>query len=91
MNNHLALKYLFFWFIGASIIIVASCKEPGITDDPNDTVTFEVDTLLFDTVFVTFGSTTKNFNVYNPHDRTIEISSIMLTGGDESPYRTIYS
>lgn len=46
-----------------------------------------MDTVLFDTVFTTIGSTTKRFKIYNPSNKPIEISEVALAGGKSSPYR----
>jgi len=50
-------------------------------------ITFSIDTLVFDTVFTTIGSTTKNFKIYNPDSKTIELDEIELMGGKNSPFR----
>lgn len=46
-----------------------------------------IDTLLFDTIFVEFGSVTKYFKVVNPHNDAINISSVQLMGGEASKFR----
>lgn len=48
---------------------------------------FSVDTVVFDTVFTTIGSTTKQFKIYNKENRTINIEEIELVGGTSSPFR----
>ena len=48
---------------------------------------FSTDTMVFDTVFTTIGSSTRNFRVYNPNRQSIEISSVRLAGGANSPFR----
>ena len=48
---------------------------------------FSVDTVVFDTVFTTIGSTTKQFKIYNKENRTINIEEIELVGGTTSPFR----
>jgi len=55
--------------------------------NPNDKLNFSVDTLMFDTIFTTFGSTTEYFTIVNPHSKSIEISTIQLEGGESSKYR----
>ena len=50
-------------------------------------LTFSADTVMFDTVFTTVGSTTKRFKIYNPSSRPVKISSINLAGGSESKFR----
>lgn len=48
---------------------------------------FTTDTVMFDTVFTTIGSTTHNFRVHNTNNKTIVISSISLAGGTSSKFR----
>lgn len=68
-------------------IVIFGCTEPGITMNPDDQLNYGVDTLMFDTIFSTFGSTTKYFTVINPHNKSVEISTIQLEGGASSKYR----
>lgn len=49
-------------------------------------VGLSVDTLYFDTLFTSRGSTTKRFYVKNPHGRAIKISRIWLGGESNSAY-----
>ena len=65
-----------------------SCKkENPISNDPSLKLSFSTDTLLFDTVFTSLGSTTHHLMIYNKHDDGLKISSIRLLGGEDSPYR----
>ena len=48
---------------------------------------FSSDTVVFDTVFTTIGSTTKQFKIYNKDNREITIDEVELVGGTASPYR----
>ena len=45
------------------------------------------DTLLFDTIFTTIGSTTKHFKCYNNYNGVLKISSLHLAMETNSPYR----
>ncbi len=83
------MKYpiLFMAFL-LNLILLSSCDpENNFTTDTNDKLEFSTDTLSFDTVFVTMGSITQDFKVYNPHSQPIKISSLRLGGGSNSPYR----
>jgi hypothetical protein len=67
--------------------IFFSC-EKEIYNNPNAAkLTFSTDTIMFDTVFTTVGSTTQSFRVINPYNQTLLISSIKLAKGDQSVYR----
>ena len=61
------------------------CKKDVINSD--GALTFSEDTVLFDTVFTTVGSATRQFKIYNPSSQEVNISSIMLAGGQQSKYR----
>ena len=68
-------------------MLLFCCEKPVIITDSAARLTFSSDTVLFDTIFTTIGSTTKNFKVYNPHDQTILIDRIALAGGGQSRFR----
>ncbi|MCY7409947.1 MAG: hypothetical protein LH473_06720, partial [Chitinophagales bacterium] len=68
-------------------IIFSSCKKDLITTDPADKLSFSTDTLTFDTVFTSLGSTTLYFKVLNPNSKKIVISNIHIAGGDASIFR----
>ena len=55
--------------------------------DSSAKLNFSEDTVLFDTVFASIGSTTQYLLVHNDHNRPIKISSIKLAGGNSSPFR----
>ena len=72
----------------ALLFLGYSCKkENPISNDPSLKLSFSTDTLLFDTVFTSLGSTTHHLMIYNKHDDDLKISSIRLLGGEDSPYR----
>ncbi len=81
MNRN--LLYLFL----LSVVLFACRKEDNIIDDANAKLSFSEDSILFDTVFTTIGSITKQLKIYNPYDGTIEISKISLAGGNDSEFR----
>ena len=70
-----------------AITSVSSCKKDDLLTDPSATLEFSDDTIMFDTVFVSIGSVTKNFRIYNRHDQPMKISTIRLAGGNSSLFR----
>ncbi|MCF8432837.1 MAG: right-handed parallel beta-helix repeat-containing protein [Crocinitomicaceae bacterium] len=50
-------------------------------------LSFSKDTVVFDTVFTTIGSTTQQFKIYNNENKTVLIEDIQLMGGENSPFR----
>jgi hypothetical protein len=49
-------------------------------------LSFSKDTVVFDTVFTTIGSTTQQFKIYNKDSKTIRIDEIELMGGTNSKF-----
>ncbi|QGY44578.1 hypothetical protein GM418_13165 [Maribellus comscasis] len=80
-------KAIHFIFVLLSGALIFSCNEEAITTSPNVKLEFSADTVSFDTVFTTIGSTTKSFRVKNPENNSVNISNIRLAGGDNSPFR----
>ena len=81
-------KHVIFILFSVLLISVISCKnKESISTDPNDKLSFSVDTLHFDTVFTTLSSITRNFKVYNRTNEALNISNIKLEGGSSSYYR----
>jgi hypothetical protein len=64
-----------------------ACEKQEFNTSGNATLVFSEDTVLFDTIFTTIGSATKRFTVKNPYNERLNISSIYLAGGQDSPYR----
>lgn len=76
---------LFLFSLALIVASLSSCKKPLLLSKGN--LTFSVDTLVFDTVFTTIGSTTQQFKIYNPENKAVEIEEIELMGGENSPFR----
>jgi hypothetical protein len=70
-----------------SIFILISCQKDVINTDPDVKLDFSNDTIFFDTVFTSLGSTTQSITVHNTGNQKISISSIKLAGGESSFYR----
>lgn len=69
------------------IVIFSSCKKEKIYNtDSSLKLEFSSDTITFDTVFTSIGSSTRTLMIYNNNDDNLKISSIKLTGGDASPF-----
>lgn len=83
MTKHFSFLSLFVLLMAISFF---SCKKDPLTD-PNFELTFSTDTLSFDTVFVTLGSTTEFFAIKNDANQPVTISEIRLEDGDASAFR----
>ncbi len=69
----------FLILISLLIIPFSSCKKDDFLTDGDVELEFSDQEILFDTVFVSIGSVTKNLKVYNPYDRPIK-TDISLAG-----------
>ncbi|HJN06985.1 MAG TPA: hypothetical protein QF480_10255, partial [Bacteroidales bacterium] len=70
------------------ILITVSCrKEEAISDNPSLKLSFSVDSVVFDTVFTSIGSATKQLRVHNRSNSKIRISNLSLGLGEQSAYR----
>lgn len=67
--------------------ILFSCKKTGFITSPDAVLRTSADTLHFDTVFTTTGSTTRFFKIFNPNDQKLRLSNVQLMGGVASPFR----
>jgi hypothetical protein len=77
-----------FFLMMAVLLSIISCDRKDLYEtDPNSKLEFSRDTIIFDTVFATIGTATRNIRVYNPHNRAIRISEIRLARGENSPFR----
>lgn len=66
-------------------IFLSSCQKDSYADSTSEKLEFSTDTLYFDTVFSTVGSSTRSFKIRNPHSDPIIIQSISLA--NNSPFR----
>lgn len=64
-----------------------SCEDEKYLSSTDVKLRFSVDTVMFDTVFTTIGSTTQHLKIYNPYDQKVLISSVKLAKGERSNFR----
>jgi len=62
-------------------------KNDVLLSDSDALLTFSSDTVMFDTIFSSMGSVTKQLRVYNPYKQKVLISNISLAEGDASAYQ----
>jgi hypothetical protein len=79
------------FIIGVTILIItiiAGCNDMNnYSVSPNHQLAFSTDTVSFDTVFTTIGSTTNHFMIYNRNDEDLKINQISLASGESSNFR----
>lgn len=68
-------------------LALTQCKKDRLLTDPSARLEFSTDTVFFDTVFSTIGSTTQAVKVYNRNSATIRIDAIRLQQGTTSFFR----
>jgi hypothetical protein len=83
MKNFLFYSILVV-LVGSSSML-GSCKKLKGMSKGN--LEFSNDTVVFDTIFTTIGSTTKQFKIYNYDNKEITIDEVELVGGSASPFR----
>lgn len=64
-----------------------SCEKENYIGEREAKLAFSADTVAFDTLFTTIGSTTRQVKVYNRSSRDVVIGSITLAGGRGSMFR----
>ena len=75
-NKMLSKKKKLFVLLG-----MVACRQDIVSDDPTLKLQFSHDTVLFDTVFTTMGSSTKRVMVYNPHENALCIEQVSMQDG----------
>ena len=68
-------------------ISVSSCRKENFLNDSGVKLQFSKDTVVFDTVFSTIGSTYRRLIVTNSYNQPIVVSQIRLGKGTASAYR----
>lgn len=70
-----------------SVLLSTNCKKKENFFSTSGSLNFSTDTVLFDTLFTTIGSTTKYFKIYNNNNSSLSINRIFLGQGTNSPFR----
>jgi hypothetical protein len=86
--RRMQFRFLYLW---ATLFLMAlsfvQCRKERYNQDSSAKLEFSSDTLFFDTVFSTIGSTTQYLRVRNPYNESVRIESIFLESGSESQFR----
>ncbi len=80
-------KLIYILILVLSMGYLFSCEDEKYLSSSDVKLRFSVDTVMFDTVFTTIGSTTQHLKIYNPFDQKILISSVKLAKGETSNFR----
>jgi hypothetical protein len=68
------------------LLFTFGCTETNLVSSSKNQLAFSTDTLSFDTVFATIGSTTGNFKVYNRTDKPVMIQTVQLVNGNTTGF-----
>jgi len=79
--------FLLVLFLSILLSVLVSCTADEIVTNPGSDLRFSTDTLTFDTLFSTVGSTTAWLKVRNMSNKTIRIASISLQSGGASGFK----
>lgn len=63
------------------MMLCVSCIQDQVSSDPKLQLSFSHDTILFDTVFTTIGTSTKQVRVYNPNKHALSIEQVSMQNG----------
>ena len=86
-NNSELKKLIYILLVVFTLGYLFSCEDEKYLSSSDAKLLFSVDTVMFDTVFTTIGSTTQHLKIYNPFDQKILISSVKLAKGETSNFR----
>ncbi len=78
-----------FFFMIMSVIAVACNDNTDFSTDINHRLTFSSDTIVFDTLFTTIGSSRSGIMVYNHNDKDLRIKNVELKSGGKSGFRVM--
>ena len=79
-------KYLYIILLSLIVLSVSCRKEIKYSDNPSKDISLSTDTIAFDTVFTSVGSSTRVLMIYNNNSENLKINSIRLEQGSNSPY-----
>ncbi len=74
----------FIFLISAFITIIVGCTERKYVTSGDVVLDFSVDTVYFDTVFTSIGTSTRELRVVNSNKRCISIDQISLASANSS-------
>ena len=69
------------------VLLFVSCRKDSYISSPDARVEVSADTLKFDTLFVTAGSTYRTLKIVNDNNQKLKISSLQLAGGNASAFK----
>jgi hypothetical protein len=80
-------KFLLILGVVLGLFVLFSCEDDRYLGSADAQLHFSADTVMFDTVFTTIGSTTRILKVFNTYKEKILISNVKIGGGEFSNFR----
>ncbi|MCL1943181.1 MAG: hypothetical protein FWF54_06500 [Candidatus Azobacteroides sp.] len=80
------LLYIILLSLSFTSLFVACNNDLDFTTNANDVLSFSTDTISFDTVFTTVGSSTREFKVYNNNKKALKISSVRIANAEKTGF-----
>jgi hypothetical protein len=71
----------------STLLYACNDRFDDYSTNPNDRLTFSTDTVAFDTIITTINTPYQLFKVYNPHSKSLLISSVYLEKGADSGFK----
>jgi hypothetical protein len=80
-------RSIFFLGLIGCMLLISSCKKESFITSSDAVLRTSEDTLHFDTVFTTLGSTTQYLKIFNLNNQKLKLSSLILKGGVSSFFK----
>ena len=82
------MKRFFQLLLAVTMMFLVGCEKDDYltSEDANIIIAGGANTILFDTVFTNVGSVTHGYTIVNPNQQKVNLESIRLYGGDQSPF-----
>lgn len=77
---------MYIILLSLTVLTISCRKELKYSDSPSKNISLSTDTIAFDTVFTSIGSSTRVLMIYNDNSENLKINSIRLERGSSSPY-----
>ena len=71
----------------ALLLVFISCRKDSFITSVDARLNFSTDTLKFDTVFVTSGSTYRTLKIFNDNNQKLRLTEVKLMGGASSVFK----
>lgn len=78
---------ILFLLLSLTVFFSSGCQKDELNNDPNFKLQFSADTVIFDTVFTSIGSSSRALVIRNSGNTKINIAKITLARRSSSPFR----